>query len=282
MTRDASPRRRARRGFTMIEMLVVIGIIVLLASLVLAVSGSVARASEERATRNTLEVLNAATEEFERALDRRVSYQSSAVTIPAGMGGGAFAADVPVATGARYEVLSNPAAPPAGCGVAAWSNLATPYGTTPPNGLPGYSSAPFKRTATFLWLLSNSSASASILQKLPESAFRGIRPSTGAVATNLKHAVDSWDTPIIAIFPGRTANSNGIANDPAASLDKDGTIKCDSEWGSVPSPTVGGMQVSCRDRRVLWVSAGNDARFHDAPTGGVYRASADNLYSYEP
>ena len=62
-------RPTARRGgFTLIELLVVIGIIVLLASLVLAVSGSVIRASEERATRNTLEILNTATEEFERTL----------------------------------------------------------------------------------------------------------------------------------------------------------------------------------------------------------------------
>lgn len=267
---------RARRGFTLLEMLVVIGIIVLLASLVLAVSGSVARASEERATRNTLEILNAATEEYERALDRRVSYQSTATTLA----GGNFVAD-PTTTGFRYEVVASPGTPPAGCGVTAWTTLVMPYGSTPPNGLPAYSSAPFKRTASFLWLLSNAPATASILQKLPESVFRGIRPATGAVVpTNLKHAIDSWDTPIIAVFPGRTANSNGVTTDPPANVDKDGTVKCDSEWGG--ATTAGGLGVSCKDRRILWVSAGNDARFLDAPVGNQYKPSADNLYSYEP
>ena len=69
--RNHAPRARAA-GFSLIELLVVIGIIVLLASLVLAVSGSVIRANEERATRNTLTVLDTATEEYERTLDRRI------------------------------------------------------------------------------------------------------------------------------------------------------------------------------------------------------------------
>jgi hypothetical protein len=41
------------------------------------------------------------------------------------------------------------------------------------------------------------------------------------------------------------------------------------------------MQVSCKDRRILFMSAGNDSRF-TAVTGTVYSLSNDNLYSYEP
>ncbi|MFM7135392.1 MAG: type II secretion system protein, partial [Planctomycetota bacterium] len=69
-----------RRAFTLLELLVVIGIVVLLAGLVLAVSSSVIRASEERATRNTLTVLDTALEEYERTLDRRITYRSGAYT----------------------------------------------------------------------------------------------------------------------------------------------------------------------------------------------------------
>jgi hypothetical protein len=242
-------------------------------SLVLAVSGSVIRASEERATRNTLEILNAATEEYERVLDRRVSYRSGAVP-------GGIAAD-PTA-GLVYDVETAPAAIPpgsAGNGVTGWTQLQQPYSTIPPNGLPAYSNLSFRRTATLLWAMSQSQSVAPILQKLPESVLRSIKIGTGIQTSLLRHCVDSWDTPIIAVFPGRDATQAELdANNPNI-VDPDGTVRCDSEWAAAAA---GGLRVSCKNRRILWVSAGNDARFSDAPVSGVANPSADNLYSYEP
>ena len=128
-THNPLPRPAARRGgFTLIELLVVIGIIVLLVSLVLAVAGSVIRSSEERATRNTLEVLNAATEEFERVLDLRISYQSGVVA-------SGIAADPAPSATAVYDILSSYAVatsiPPGspGNGVTGWTQLSQPYST---------------------------------------------------------------------------------------------------------------------------------------------------------
>jgi len=268
---DSTMRTTTRaRGFTLLEMLVVIGIIALLASLVLAVSGSVIRASEERSTRNSLELLNAATEEYERTMDRRLTYQSAA-----NLG---FPADTAASTTVRYDVVSAPATPPVGSGVAAWTTLAQPYPSLSAAGLPHYSVRPFQRTAHLIWALTQSPSSAAIMQKIPDSVFRGIRPSgTGIVPTAVRHVVDAWDTPIIAIFPGREANSNGIV-DPATNIDADGTIKCDSEWATAAN---GGMQLSCKNRKILWVSAGNDSRFI-TQSGATFSASTDNLYSYEP
>ena len=271
-TMDESNRtlRPRNAGFTLLEMLVVIGIIVLLASLVLAVSGSVIRASEERSTRNTLEILNSATEEYERTLDRRVSYQSA-------MNGGS-PADIAASQTVRYDVVTAPATPPVGSGVATWAALAAPYPSVTGPGLPAYSVRPFQRTVHLIWALTQSPSSASIMQKIPESSFRGVRPSgTSAGFTGVRHAVDAWDTPIIAIFPGREANSNGLV-DPANNIDADGTIKCDSETATA---TNGGLGISCKNRKILWVSAGNDSRF-TTQTGTVYSPSTDNLYSYEP
>ncbi len=266
--------KQRKKGFSLLEMLVVIGIIVLLASLVLAVSASVIRSSEERATRNTLEVLNAAAEEYERTLDRRVTYQNGGATM-------GFSVDPAptAANGLRYDLLSTPTAPPAGCGVVGWVNLAAPY-AAPPGGLPAYSPKPFQRTAMYLWAMSQSPTSGALLQKLPDSVFRGVKPSgTSAGFTGLRHAVDSWDTPIIAIFPGRDAAAADLSIPAtAANVDKDGTIKCDAEWGT---PGTGGIQVSCKNKRVLFISAGNDARFTNL-TAGVYAPSTDNLYSYDP
>ena len=113
------------------------------------------------------------------------------------------------------------------------------------------------------------------MQKIPDSVFRGVRPSVGAIPTGLRHVVDAWDTPIIAIFPGREANTNGFTD---ANVDADGTIKSDSEWATAQN---GGMQLSCKNRKILWVSAGNDSRFI-TQSGSNYTASTDNLYSYEP
>ncbi len=279
---EGAPKQRKfkerKKGFTLLELLIVIGIIVILASLVLAVSSSVARASEERATRNTLQVLDLATEEFERTVDRRATYRSAIVT-------GGIAADpisVPGSSPAipyKYDIDSAAGAPPAGSGVPVWTSLPQPYSSVTA-GLPAYSSLPFRRTALLIAAMAETPSVAPILQKLPEAIFRGIKQSaTSPIPTAVRHAVDAWDTPIIAVFPGREATAAEVlANNPNI-VDKDGTVKCDSEWGSAAS---GGMQLSCKDRRILWVSAGNDSRFHDVPVGTTYKPSSDNLYSYEP
>ena len=41
------------------------------------------------------------------------------------------------------------------------------------------------------------------------------------------------------------------------------------------------MRLSCKNRRILWASAGNNARFIDQ-NGAQFVPSPDNLYSYEP
>lgn len=274
-----NPRTTRPMGFTLIELLIVIGIIVLLASLVLAVSGGVIRASEERATRNTLTVLDAATAEYERALDRRFSYRSGVVP------GGIAADPAPNnANGLIYDLQSVPPAPPAGSGTTSWNALAQPYSTVSA-GLPAYSTMPFRRTAHLIWALTQNPASAAVMQQLPESAFRGIKPvnSSSVQTTAVRHCVDSWDTPIVAVLPGRdarlVADPSGPADNPAA-IDEDGTVKSDSEWGS-PAGNSGGMRLSCRGKKILWMSAGNDARFVDL-VGGQYVPGSDNLYSYDP
>jgi prepilin-type N-terminal cleavage/methylation domain-containing protein len=271
---------RSARAFTLLELLVVIGIIVIVASLVLAVSSSVIRSSEERSTRNTLEVLNMATEEYERTIDRRITYKSGAVP------GGVVADNPPTGQTWNFDVLSSQTSttiaqekPPIASGVTGgWTSLAAPYNGVS-NGLPAFSTLPFRRTAQLLWLLSESPSSGAILQKLPEAVFRGIKPNANTNSfTALRHAIDAWDTPIIAIFPGREASASELSANNANVVDKDGTIKCDSEWAA---PGTGGMQVSCKDRKILWMSAGNDSRY-TVQSGTAYSISNDNLYSYDP
>lgn len=266
--RNISRKTAVRRAFTLLELLVVIGIIVLLAGLVLAVSSSVIRASEERATQNTLTVLDTALEEFERTLDRKVTYRSAAYS--------GYTQDAAAASGLRYDVESSPPAAPAGSGITGWTGLAQPYAAAiTPAGLPAYSNLPFRRTVHLIWAMTQTPSSAAVMAQLPDSVFRGVRPSgTSAGYTAVRHCIDSWETPIIAVFPGREAT----ANDAAAIVDVDGTVKSDSEWATVQQ---GGYRASCKDRRVLFVSAGNDARLTQQ-NGANYEPSADNLVSYQP
>ena len=102
---------------------------------------------------------------------------------------------------------------------------------------------------------------------------------TRSLATTVRHCIDAWDTPFIAVFPGREATAAELSANNPNIVDPDGTVKCDSEWGNPTSQ--GGMQVSCKDRRILFISAGNDSRF-TVQSGTVYTPSNDNLYSYQP
>ena len=61
-------------GFTLVEMVIVIGVIILLAALTLSVSVAVVEGSEVRQTENTIRLLTAALQEWEAQADRKVSY----------------------------------------------------------------------------------------------------------------------------------------------------------------------------------------------------------------
>ncbi len=67
-------RIRHARGFTLVEMTIVIGIVILLAGLTLAVTVSVVQGSEVRQTELTIRLLDAAIQEWEAQADRQVTY----------------------------------------------------------------------------------------------------------------------------------------------------------------------------------------------------------------
>ena len=173
--RSSTPFRPDRpRGLTLMETLVVIGIIVLIASLVLAVSSVVSRAADERNTRNTLTVLDTAIEEYERSIDRRLTYRTGPA--PNGIVDDA----VPTGLTGRWDVWSaqkNTSTvvderPPVGSGPVDWgAGFAKPYSSFD-NGAPSFSMAPFRRTARLVWLMAQAPSTQSIMQSrstpLPE------------------------------------------------------------------------------------------------------------------
>jgi type II secretory pathway pseudopilin PulG len=221
--------------------MIVVAIIVILVSLVLAVMVPVLGKSEERVTRNLLAQLDTAMQEWERQVDRRVTFQNATSE-----------------TGA-WDVAFNPDLSVFGNGEGL---LAAPFNN----------SLPDQRTVFLLETIGQQATVRDILAKLPVDNFRNVRLAS-AGTSNVKAVFDAWGTPIRAVFPGR----DWVSPPDTGNADLDGSIRTVSEDGS--TPTTSGFGI-CRNRRVLFVSAGPDLSFTDVASTPDIDERADNLYSY--
>jgi type II secretory pathway pseudopilin PulG len=176
----------AARGFTLVEMTIVIGVIILLAALTLSVSVAVVEGSEVRQTENTIRLLTAALQEWEAVADRKISF---------GLDG------EPYNQGEQYEIQQ-------------------PVYSGDLDQFLGESHDATK------WLFSIISRPSSVKQILaqvdPEAVEQDIVESdVGNVFDTIVFA-DAWGNPIIAVFPGR---SWADGYDDADNRDPDGTIR---------------------------------------------------------
>ncbi len=275
-TGAASSRARRRlqsgsvmvRAFSLLEIVVVLGVILLLAALVLAVSGSVLAASERRETENVMRLLEQATLEWEQALGRPINYGPKAEP---GLSG------VP----ARDVYEENFA--------GSWMScvLMQRFGEN-------------ERTRD---IVSKIPETYSRRWRTGDPALPGVWGNVSAVATNPNRmpngngnvplVLDAWGFRIGVCFPGRAwRNGTGLStttssqffsaglylrgvNSPASGApDADGTEQ-------TPDERIFG---SCRDRRIRFVSAGPDGAFGDiygAEGSAAKKQTQDNIVSYE-
>lgn len=272
------------RAFSLLEIVVVLGVILLLAALVLAVSGSVLAASERRETENVMRLLEQATLEWEQALGRPINYGPKAEPGLTGVP----ARDV-------YE-----------------ERTIIPTNPNDPLSLPWMSCVLMQR-------FGENERTRDIVSKIPETYSRKWRtgdpalPATWAstaIATDPNQmpnpiqsttssgvplVLDAWGFRIGVCFPGRPwRNGTGLSttdvnqffsvtqglylrgvNSPASGApDADGTEQ-------TPDERIFG---SCRDRRIRFVSAGPDGAFGDiyaAEGSASKKQTQDNIVSYE-
>ena len=257
-----APRRRPRllrRGFTLIELVVVVGIILVLMGLVLAVSTIVIQQAESRQMESVFTNLSASVSEYEQAIGRKITYEDRLDSI--------------VTPNGSWDVPFNP-----GFDV---QNLEFPYNSAGSGYSCNCSSSTDSRgwekyVVRLLQLLDRTDSAEEILARIDPNLLVQVKRSNGnplPQGESLASIIDPWGTPIGVVFPGRMWQEG----DDAVVRDPDGTIRTQLE------NKVG----VCKNGEILFISAGPDGdigciKCVNEVESNRYQASIDNIYSYDP
>lgn len=168
-----------RRGFSVLELVIVIGIIVVLAGLVLAVGQQMLAKSEDRAAQATMALLDSAIQDWERAADRAVSY---------GVDGQPPNATYPP----KYDIQE-------------LQTFGSITDFAPKGAIRVFSDAVIKH-------ISGNATTETILKNIPSD---NLIQEAGPGASIIQVLMDPWGKPIVIVFPGRkwVASDGGGADD---------------------------------------------------------------------
>ena len=246
-----------RRAFTVLELVIVIGVILVLMSLALTVTSVVLAANDRRSVQSTFVLLDQAITSWESQAGREMT------------------------SGRRANPPGTPTVPDFTLGT-----------NGPTAGFEIYEEN-FNTTyaiCVVLERLATSPDSAEIIARLPSTAIRFV-PLNGTNAVeplpanwtqttpqqdpnqmppyaSVREIFDPWNRRIGVIFPGRAATKAEVA----AAVTAPTSQGIDVEDGSVRTTDEHYLGI-CRNRKMCFVSAGPD---------GDMGTTADNIYSYEP
>ena len=266
--------RSQRRGFTIVELVVVVGIIIALVALSVTAYVRILASSKQRETSNTLSVLDAAVAEYEQEAKRDVSW---AITLT-GPRSADMTLDVPHLWSVSQLMES------IGRVESVKEILAQ---LTPKNTYRYTGNDP---TPTWLLAATVPDINDPNLGRAKAAFNSGTAGNGGDLDLDDALVVlDAWGTPIRAVHPGRV----WVTSDGAAYRNEDGTVFVNTGFtdstGAVPEPrATEHLYGVAEGRRIYFVSAGPDGLFGDLAddiangVAGVNDGpSADNIWSYE-
>jgi prepilin-type N-terminal cleavage/methylation domain-containing protein len=279
-----------KRGFTLIEVLTVIGIIIILVGIVVYGLGKVMGGSKAAATKTTLENLKSMLGEYEvvsKGLNRQPSYQ--------------WLNDVdysnpPMSLWQDFD--PGDGAPPEPDPAQAPRDVNLASGT----GASGrYSADQIGNTQLVLMLMQQAPSVRTVVTQLPSNQLleqlpaglggppAGVKlqvqlpngavgPYNGAAAKAVPPLIlDAWGNPIIFVPSGGLCGGNGGVNDPDTMFvggkrgDSDAKMVVSLPFDQAPAADQA-RQIRSPDNRPFWASAGAD---------GNFLTGDDNIYSFE-
>jgi prepilin-type N-terminal cleavage/methylation domain-containing protein len=284
--RSALPNRRLRRGFTLLELVIVIGVILVLMGLVLGVGSIVVGQSETRQLNATMTIVDAALSEFENQTGRPLVFEGASTQTRYDHCGYPaveydFGGNPPPEFGVYYDVPFNPflderftdSLEDGGFGWVDMAGICAPWEAD-------LGEVRRQWLAATLSVLAQDQTCADMIAKADPTLVHAAQCVVGGTTEGARFQVlnqiefiDPWQQQVYLVFPGRPFVDRDAEDDNIR--DADGTIR------TLEEVTYG----ICRNQRPLLVSAGPDSRFgrlQDDIDDQDYADAQDNIYSYEP
>ena len=244
------PQRTIYTAFTLLEIMVAIGIIALLAAITLNLSNSIMRKAEERQTKDVLRLVKLALVEWEIASDGKLTFED-------------FTYDEFNCPDCSFDVLNDGLLGRPAFGL---------FGVA--NGV--MQAAMQNRIRQTVQVIRQIESSDNILLELTGDNF--IEDTEGA-----RILVDSWGTPIGVIFPGQYYADSSEVLEFAQDESGDLTIRDQAEDGLGSCMNKEPIFVSAGpDRTWGYRFQSNGGHDNDALAKELWEASLDNIYSYDP
>ena len=250
-------------GFTMIEILVVIGVLVLLMVIVVVGLGGLTTSNRERSTKTILSNLRSLLAEFETAIApmHLQDKQPDVMYLPQGT---AKFANNNYDIWKWYVAPTSNATPNAGNHwFALYGDTSSRFGPVMPEAPERYASPPLLNTQLVLEMIESVPACKAMLSAIPTEARMEAPSGSTSVAggrsldpAKPRLVTDAWHNPIVFV--------------PASGIEV--TVK-------LATNQVGKKLVRAPDKRPFWASSGPDGMFTDPE--GKKAVGEDNVYSFD-